>query len=52
MLENHKDNIKSTIDLIDENDKIDINKNKKENGNIDINRNYEEEPINKKKILI
>ena len=49
MLENHKDNIKSTIDLIDENDKIDINKNKKENGNIDINRNYEEEPINKKK---
>ena len=52
MLENHKDNVKSTIDLIADNDKIDTNKNKKENGNIDINRNYEEEPINKKKILI
>ena len=43
---NENENMKSTIDLIDQNYKnSNNNDNKKVNGNIDINRNYEEEPI-------
>ena len=49
MSNNSENTIKSTIDLITENNKIDNNKDRKEEGNIDINRNYEEEPIKSKK---
>ena len=43
---NESENMKSTIDLMEQNYKNSINNdNKKVNGNIDINRNYEEEPI-------
>ena len=47
---NESENMKSTIDLMEQNYKNSINNdNKKVNGNIDINRNYEEEPITENK---